>query len=318
MSLPLFYSPNYNISLPLLSSLHPFDGCKYEKALALINAESEANIELRVVSEPLSQDWLLSVHTQPYLDSLHQSKTLARVIEMPLLRLLPAGVLNRYFMKPMRFAAEGTCLAVQEALSKKASTLNLGGGYHHAFAGHGEGFCAFADVAIAINRARKQHLLSPDDNIWVIDLDAHRGNGFADWAMEDPNIHIFDMYNMQAYPGLHPDEQESRWPFLVPLKQGTDTKGYLSRLESEFSDFIKQSPLPKLVIYNAGTDIIAQDKLGGLQVSIDGARKRDQWLVDQIQSLDVPMVTVTSGGYSENSYRLIADLAIYQAKKVTS
>jgi histone deacetylase 11 len=132
---------------------------------------------------------------------LRESAVVARALEVPAARLVPSFLLDRAILRPMRLATQGTIQAVERAL-EGCVVFNLGGGYHHAFADHGEGFCIYADVAIALTRARRTGCLNATDHILVIDLDAHRGNGTENIFRDDPNVHFFDMYNFQIYPAI--------------------------------------------------------------------------------------------------------------------
>lgn len=304
----LVYSPEYNIGLPGLSWLHPFDGSKYGHAWSALQRSLGEELEaahLTPGGEVSSED-LLAVHAPNYIDSLRESAVVARALEIPAARLLPSFLLDRAILRPMRVATQGTILAVERALQGSA-VFNLGGGYHHAFADHGEGFCIYADVAIALTRARKNGSLKAGDHVLVIDLDAHRGNGTENIFRNDPDVHFFDMYNFQIYPGYSDTEDE----YLIPVPAGSSGAFYLRRLKEELPAFLASVPSPRLAIYNAGTDILAGDPLGGLNVTEAEVRERDRYVLAQLARSEVPIVMLTSGGYSKRSAGLIADAASY-------
>ena len=305
----LVYSHHYDFRLPLIERIHPFDGKKYSRAWAHVK-EQFVNIDehVSVVDEPADDSLLAQVHNIEYLKSLSSTKAISEVIEVPLLRMIPGSFLTKGLVIPSKYATAGTVLAAQQALSGQL-VFNLGGGYHHAFADHGEGFCFFADAALAIESLRMKNLLAADDKVLMIDLDAHRGNGFESFFGHDDYVSIFDMYNMQVYPGLHPGEPDDL-PYMIPMRSGLQTAEYLSILNEELPKFLKENSNAKLVFYNAGTDIIAGDKLGGLMVEYDGVRQRDNKVVEHLDALGLPTVIMTSGGYSDRSWQLIADLAI--------
>ena len=144
----------------------------------------------------------------------------------------------------------------------------------------------------------------------MIDLDAHRGNGFESFYTDDPNVRMFDMYNMQIYPGLHPGDPDE-FPFLIPMRSNLGADEYLNTLTSELPEFLAANADARLAFFNAGTDILATDRLGGLNVEYQAVQERDRFVVDQLRSRNIPTVILTSGGYSSESYRLIADLALY-------
>jgi len=208
----------------------------------------------------------------------------------------------------MRLAVNGTLLASEMAL-EGACVMNVGGGYHHAFSDHGEGFCVYADVAIAIRSLRERGRIKSNDSILVIDLDAHRGNGLEDILGGDPGVSFFDMYNFQVYPGLL--EEDECLPFVIPLRTQLSGLEYLEVLRSELVRFLAAVPPPKLVFYLAGTDIVSGDPLGKLAVGSDQVHERDRFVLDSVRALNVPTVIVTAGGYTEESHRLISRLMVY-------
>ena len=214
----------------------------------------------------------------------------------------------------MRFATAGTVLAMRYALEERGVVMNIGGGYHHAFRDHGEGFCLFADVAAGIAQHRAEGRLAAQDRIAVIDLDAHRGNGFAQIHEHDHAIHIYDLYNFQVYPGLLPDWDPDRTPYSIPIRSGSRDEEYLEELSESLPRFLESVGEIRLAVYNAGTDIVSGDPLGRLNVSPEGVRARDRFVLDLLARRRTPTVIVTSGGYTDLSHALIADLGIHLAE----
>ncbi|ABC31797.1 Deacetylases, including yeast histone deacetylase and acetoin utilization protein [Hahella chejuensis KCTC 2396] len=306
----LAYSPHYDFRLPGLAALHPFDASKYSRAWSVLRehfGEKLADITLQI-NDPATTESLALAHSREYLASLSHSAAISRVVENSLLKWLPSSLLQKGLLTPAKYAVAGTITAAHKAIEEEAIVFNLGGGFHHAFRDHGEGFCFFSDAALAIQLLRAEKRLGSADEVLMIDLDAHRGNGFESYIASDPMVHNFDMYNFQAYPGLHqgnPDE----FPFMLPLHAGTDTEVYLNILREELPRLFNHVKQPKLAFYNAGTDILKGDKLGGLSVDYNGVKARDHFVLDMLIKHNIPTVIMTSGGYSKDSYRLIADLA---------
>jgi histone deacetylase 11 len=318
----LVYSPDYDISLPGLDWLHPFDGRKFSRAWARLSGLSGGACERFLLrpDAPIATSELLRVQSQAYLVSLESPGVVAKALEVGLLAWLPSGVVERRVLRPMRMACAGTLLAMRHALEMGAVAMNLGGGFHHAFRDHGEGFCIYADVAAALAAVRAQGLLSADDPVAIIDLDAHRGNGVWDLCGSDPSVRVLDIYNAQVYPGLFPGSIEE-FPFQIPVKAQTADEAYLATLHEELPPFLAAMPRkPALAIYNAGTDVLAGDRVGRLAVSEEGVLARDAMVVDALSRQGIPTVIVTSGGYSPKSYELIAQLAhrVMQLQQVPS
>lgn len=294
-----------------LEKLHPFDAKKFSKAWSLLLNEfgDEISALSTIVTTPATNEALEIVHSREYLTSLQQSKTIASVVEIPALRFIPGFVLQKGLVDSARYATAGTLLATRQAL-ESSIVFNIGGGFHHAFSDHGEGFCFFADAAFALETLRAERKISPTDKVLMIDLDAHRGNGFTSFYENDKSVSIFDLYNMQVYPGLKQGEPDD-FPFIIPLRAGLNSDEYLKTLKTELPLFLDSNPHPTLAFYNAGTDIVATDKLGALSVSYDAVKERDRFVVDLLREKNIPTVIMTSGGYSNDSYKLIADLASY-------
>lgn len=297
-------SPRYDHRLCGLQRLHPFDAHRAGRALAALRSRI-AGIDalLREPAGPVTDEDLLRVHTPEYLRSLRSSAAIARAIEVPLLRLLPGGLLRRGILTPMRWATQGSIDAVRWALEHGAAA-NLAGGYHHAHADHGEGFCIFADAAVAVAAARASGALTDHDRIVVIDLDAHRGNGMQAIWHDDPRVAIFDLYNFQAYPGRLRDE---RYPALIGLRAHVEDEGYLRVLREDLPAFLGQHAGARLAIYNAGTDIVAGDAIGAMSVSEEGVRTRDRFVIDALAASGMSWVLLPSGGYTARSAGLLAD-----------
>jgi len=309
MKSQLIYSDKYDFDFKLLSKIHPFDGLKFSKAWKLISTEFNNEIQSLWV-EPqnrVSDDVLLKVHSSEYLASLNRSSVIAGVIEIGLAKFIPSSVLKNVLLNPIKLACEGTILAAELALKNNSIAMNLGGGFHHAFSDHGEGFCFFADAALSILNSRDKGLLTTDDTVLMIDLDAHRGNGFEAVTQNDSTIKNFDMYGFQSYPGLHEGDPDE-YPYMIPLKSGMNDETYLNILEAGLVKFLDENADAKLVFYNAGNDILESDPLGSLKVSYAGVVKRDEFVIKQLRKRNVPTVVMTSGGYTSESYKLIAQL----------
>lgn len=308
----LVYSTQYEISFPGLQRLHPFDGRKFSRAWAAIRGTLGDEVDRHWIEPkgPTEEADLLRIHTREYLDSLRSPAVVAKALEIWALRLLPARIIERRLLLPMRYAVAGTILATSEALSPGgAMAMNLGGGFHHAFRDHGEGFCLYADVAIAIAVARARGQLQADDAVIVIDLDAHRGNGVWQLVERDPAVRVLDVYNFQVYPGLFPGDVEA-FPFQVPIRSGTRDSSYLEVVGEELPKFLAAVGRPRLAFYNAGTDIVQGDPVGRLAVTPDGVAARDRMVIDALADRDIPTVIVTSGGYTSRSHELIARMAL--------
>jgi len=304
------YSPSYDIKFVGFEKLHPFDSCKYSHTfyeLEKVFAE-KINQWLVCPEHPAITNELNTVHPHYYLELLNSSQYIAKALEFPILAGFPNWILDKFILEPMRWATKGTILTAKEALSHGIA-INLSGGYHHASRQNGEGFCIYSDIAIAIECLRNEKHLIVGDQVIIIDLDAHQGNGLERIYLTDEDVKIFDMYNEDIYP--RDFLAQKRIDFDIPLSTNTNEAEYLALLENNLPYFLEDLRNPKLAIYNAGTDIYEFDPLGGLSVSAQGVLKRDQFVFNTLTNRNIPWMMVLSGGYTYESYKLIAESIIY-------
>jgi histone deacetylase 11 len=297
--IPIIYSPEYNIELGGIEQYHPFDTAKYKKVHDYLVEKKLLRPEDFISPEPATHEQLLLVQSRAYLDSLADPYTAARIAEVNEVAYFPAGMIDAGLYRPMRFAVGGTILGARLALEKDAA-VNLSGGYHHAKADSGGGFCYFSDIAVAITLLWKEH---PDLKVLVVDLDAHQGNGYASIFADDPRVFIMDVFNRDIYPQDTRAKSYIDFPFTI--KSGTGTEEYLALLAEKLPQALDKTG-PGLVIYNAGTDVYENDPLGHLAVSKDGIIRRDELVFSQVRIRDIPLLMVLSGGYARESGGIIA------------
>lgn len=310
----LVYAPQYNIRVFGLERLHPFDSRKYGRAWRRLKRRFGATLGHVTIRppQPISEEQLRAVHASGYLDRLRDSAYAARVLEVPTLRHLPAALIDRLVLRPMRWATMGTILAAREAMQCGLS-VNLSGGYHHARPDAGEGFSVYADAALAIADLRSSGQLRELDRIAYVDCDAHQGNGVCHCFMRDSRVFIYDQFNGVIYPWLDA-RARGRVDCPVPLPPNCSGTEYLAALESKlppFLDVIARNGRIGVAIYNAGTDIIAGDPLGRMNVSEECVLQRDRFVIDELTRRGIPTVVLLSGGYTRGSYRLVVNMIEY-------
>jgi len=293
---PIVFHPKYDITLLGIERFSPFDTKKYGKIAAHLQKAFDNSLAFQRPNK-ITDEQLLMVHTADYLKSLKSSTTIACGVGMLGLSLVPNFILQRALLNPMRYATGGTVLGAQLAL-QYGWAINLSGGYHHAKATKGDGFCFFADISLAIKIMRLAH---PSLKVLVVDLDAHQGNGVESLAYGDSQTFIFDIYNADGYPS---GDCASRINFPYPLHCGARDEEYLTILKTELPKVIAHVQ-PDLIIYNAGTDIYERDELGGLHVSREGIIERDHFVFEQAFISHIPILMVLSGGYSKESAEII-------------
>ena len=184
----------------------------------------------------------------------------------------------------------GTILTAESALHCGAA-FHIGGGFHHAFADHGEGFCLVHDVAIAARKLQRERGLQ---RIMVMDVDAHQGNGTAAIFAGDSNVFTYSIHEEDNYPEIKPPSDVD-----VGLERGIGDRGYLRRLEETFVPAL-HAFAPNLIFYIAGSDPYAGDQLSGLGLTKHGLRQRDRLVFQAASALDVPCAVVMGGGYARD------------------
>jgi histone deacetylase 11 len=307
--LQIAYHPGYNIHFLGVERLHPFDSRKYGRAWAVLREQfGRALNRYRLrVDRPATEAELLAVHASEYLAKLRSSAYLAQALEVPPVRRIPNWLLRWRVLRPMRLAARGSVLAAKAAL-KHGLAVNLSGGYHHAKPDRGEGFCIYSDIALIAHQLRAERLIGEADRIVYIDLDVHQGNSVCYHFRDDRRVFLFDVYDPLIYTYYDlPAKGRIDCNLPVPLNcTGPEYWALLTRHLPGFLDSVGRSERVALAIYNAGTDVFADDPLGGMYLSADDIFARDLYVVEQARSRGIPLVMLPSGGYTRVSYQLIA------------
>lgn len=211
----------------------------------------------------------------------------------------------------MRWAVAGSLVAAREALDTGLA-VNLSGGYHHAKPDRGEGFCVFNDIAYLIHALRTDGRLAATDRVAYVDLDAHQGNGVSHHFRTDNRVFMYDAFNPGIYPAYDRTARD-RIDCPIPLPFHCTGSEYLRRLTESlpgFLDSIMRTGRVGLAVYNAGTDVFEGDALGGLRLAAADVLARDLFVIGQLRSRAIPVVMLLSGGYSRESYRLVANTAV--------
>ncbi|NQU74269.1 MAG: histone deacetylase [Candidatus Omnitrophica bacterium] len=225
---------------------------------------------------------ILLVHAKSYLDKFKAGRL---SIQEQLRLELPH---SKELVRASLLCAGGSIMAAKLAL-KNAIGIHLGGGFHHAFPDHGEGFCVFNDIAIAIRRLKKDGLIK---RAMVIDCDLHQGNGTAYIFQDDKDVFTFSIHQENNYPSPKPPSSLD-----IGLEDGAGDTRYLEELNKNIPERIKDFK-PDLIIYVAGADPYKEDQIGNLSLSIDGLKKRDEFVFEAGTKFHVPVCVVLAGGYA--------------------
>ncbi|BFZ10907.1 hypothetical protein BsWGS_13946 [Bradybaena similaris] len=298
---PIVYSPVYNIGFCGLEKLHPFDSGKWGRIFT--NLKVARMLRDDTIFEPMeaTEEELLCVHTQEYINNLKWSVNVARITEVAILLFLPNFLVQSKVLKPLRFQTSGTIMAARLAI-ERGWAINIGGGFHHCSADRGGGFCAYADITLAVKFAMEHY--DKVTNVMIVDLDAHQGNGHERDFMNNSHVYILDVYNREIYP--YDTYAKGAIKRKVELRSFTKDSDYL-KLVQQHIDCAFEEFTPHLVVYNAGTDILEHDPLGNLSITPKGIMERDKIVFEKCRSENVPVFMVTSGGYLPGSAKVVSD-----------
>jgi acetoin utilization deacetylase AcuC-like enzyme len=275
----LVYSPKYEITLPG----HIWPTLKYRRIAERLVAERLVEYSAFTAPEPCSWDDLRLAHTDEYVTKVQTGRLSdeeIRTLELPWVPELVDG---------FRLMTGGTCLAAALAV-ELGLVMHVGGGLHHAFSNHGEGFCLFNDVAVAVRRLQRAERL---DRAAIVDCDVHHGNGTAMIFERDPSVFTFSMHQQNNYPLFKPASDLD-----IGLPDGTGDREYLDSLAGALPIVMRSTP--QLVVYLAGADPFMGDRLGGLSLSHEGLRARDRMVLEASRAAGAAVVVVLAGGYAED------------------
>ena len=278
MTLVLWSSSRYTFPLP---EGHRFPVAKYAMLREAVIAEGIVPAD-RVLDPARATDEALElVHTRDYVRRFREG-----ALDAAELRRLGFPWSEALVERSYR-AVGGTIAASRHAL-EHGLAMNLAGGTHHAFPDHGEGFCVFNDVAVAIRLLRSEGLLR---RAAVVDLDVHQGNGTHAIFADDPDVFTFSMHGGRNYP-FH----KVAGTLDVELADGTGDDVYLAELASALPRVLARSA-PDLVVYIAGADPHEGDRLGRLALTFDGLARRDAMVLDLCREVGIPVAITIGGGY---------------------
>jgi len=230
-----------------------------------------------------SDETILTTHYPDYLARLSELKMTPRE------QRVSGFIHSEQLIVREKRIMEGTRLCALKAL-KFGAAMNIAGGTHHAYSNRGEGFCLLNDQAIAANYLLNEKLAK---RILIVDLDVHQGNGTAELFKDSKDVFTFSMHGKNNYP-----LKKECSHLDVELPDGTEDKEYLSALKTNFGSILRNFA-PDFIFYQSGVDVLKTDKLGRLSLTINGCKRRDEFVVNVAKDLDVPVVCTMGGGYSK-------------------
>jgi acetoin utilization deacetylase AcuC-like enzyme len=278
MSLAVVWHASYEVDI----GPHVFPTAKYRLVRARLLAQHTLMAADFIAPEPASHDDVLLVHTRDYVEKILAGRL--SVAEQLLLEVPFSAELREAMWRCAGGSIRTAHLALEDGIA-----VHLGGGFHHAFADHGEGFCLINDVAIAIRALQRDGAL---ERALVLDCDVHHGNGTASIFAADPTVFTMSIHQDHNYPAWKPPSD-----FDLALRDQTADAEYQALLERHVPEIVQQHA-PDLAFYLAGADPYAEDQLGGLRLTIEGLRRRDEFVLEALRAAHVPTAIVLAGGYA--------------------
>lgn len=280
------FHPDYRVDLP---ATHPYPMGKYPLLYERLLAGGLLQPTEVMTPAEVSRTELERVHDPEYLDRIAAS-----ALSPAEVRRLGVPLTPRLWRRS-RLVVQGTCLAVRAAL-EDGIAANLAGGTHHAFPGHGEGFCVLNDVAVALRMLQAEHRIR---RALIVDLDVHQGNGTATIFAGDTNVYTLSLHGERNYPA-----NKARSTRDVGLPDGTDDDAYLAALAPAL-DLALEAADPELVVFLAGVDVLAGDRYGRLSLTEAGLRRRERHVLETVAAADRPLAIVLGGGYAPSTLRTV-------------
>jgi acetoin utilization deacetylase AcuC-like enzyme len=274
------YHDGYDLNL----GPHVFPSQKFRLIKEKLLADGIAGPGDIVAPEPADDEDVLRVHTPDYVRKL-KNDTLTHMEIMRMEVPYSLALVDACWL-----AAGGSILAGQRAMTDGGAS-NIGGGFHHAFPDHGEGFCVLHDVAIAIRRLQSDGEV---ERAMVVDTDVHQGNGTAAIFARDESVFTFSIHQENNYPSAKPPSTID-----VNLPDGVGDADYLSILDGHLRRAF-DAFAPQILFYVAGADPYGDDQLGGLDLTIEGLRRRDELVFGYAKMNGVPVVSTLAGGYARH------------------
>ena len=297
--LKIAYHPIYKHPLP---EGHRFPMAKYELLPEQLLHEGTCTEAHFFEPEIPNDKFILAVHDPEYyydLVNITLDQRAARKIGFPLSETLVEREI---------IIADGSMKAAVYAL-KHGIAMNIAGGTHHAYTNRGEAFCLLNDQAIATRYLQSEYGIN---NVLIVDLDVHQGNGTAEIFRNDPSVFTFSMHGKTNYPF-----KKEISDLDIALDDQTNDATYLHILKEELPKLIA-SQQPDFIFYLCGVDVIASDKLGNLGLSISGCKERDRFVLQTAKINQIPIMCSMGGGYSPelktiieahaNTFRLAQDI----------
>ena len=276
----IFYTDTFKIPLP---ENHSFPKDKNYLLRKRITEQLASKAVELSIPDPASDNDLLRAHDPAYLKRFLNGELTDKEIRRVGLPW------SQQIVQRARYSVGATIAACRTAI-KEGIAVNLGGGTHHAYSDHGQGYCYLNDCVIAARSMQAEGLV---ENVLILDCDVHQGNGTAAILKNDPTIFTFSIHGKNNFP-YHKEISD----LDIELKDGTDDAAYLAALEKGMTESLDACDA-NLVIYLAGADPYRNDRFGRLALTKGGLAGRDQMVLQRLHQAGLPVAVTLAGGYAK-------------------
>ena len=294
---PVAYHPLYAHPVP---EGHRFPMEKYELLPQQLLHEGTLRRADLFRPDELFEEGILRIHDEAYWERLKEG-TLSEREERR-----TGFAYSERLVQRERNIVKGSLMAAEKALEGGVS-MNIAGGTHHAFKDRGEAFCLLNDLAIAADHCLREGKV---EKVLIVDLDVHQGNGTASILRDEERVFTFSMHGEGNYPMEKPPSDLD-----LSLADGTGDEAYLELLREHYPKLLEKVR-PDLILYQSGVDVLHNDKLGRLQMTLEGCKERDRTVLEGAARKGIPLAAAMGGGYAPeirdiieahaNSFRLAA------------
>lgn len=276
----IFFNEQYHLELP---PNHRFPMDKYRLTREQLIYEGTFTEQNFISPRPATRAQLETVHLPEYIDKLNTGKLTRHEIRRS------GFPYSKALIRREEYITGGSIEATYSALEHGVA-INLAGGTHHAYPDHAEGFCLYNDMAVAASDYLKKY---PGNQVLVVDLDVHQGNGTAAMFQHEPRVFTFSVHGEKNYP-MHKEQSD----LDIPLTNTTTDSQYLEIVQKNLVNLIDRVK-PHFIYFQSGVDILVNDKLGKVSISMSACRERDMIIFETLYTKGIPVAVSMGGGYAD-------------------
>jgi len=288
----IVFSSDYLTGVSTYGDHHSFDIFKYKRIRDLLISDKILKTKSILQPNTVTFSDINLVHTEKFIQHIKDPIAVNQLLKIEINSLWDNSVLE-YFMAVTGGTIYGAC----KSLEYNAPVFNFGGGFHHAQPEVAEGFCLLNDVAIAIKKIKKEKNVN---NILIVDLDYHQGNGNAIIFQDDPNVFTLSIHADHWIDEIGVSNRD------ILIQSDISNEDYMALIEKELSQVLEKF-IPEIIFYIAGSDPYEKDQLADMKINRETMLKRNMYVVTKAKELNKPIIILPGGGYGKDSWEIYYD-----------